>query len=91
MLPHEAAEFLNLSGNHVFELNNSRYGEEGGNGTAAEAVETVGNGALHRAGNTELSCYPPVLVELESVTVEVVIVVWIIDVKLIRTDADNGA
>lgn len=91
MLPHETAELFDFSGDNVFKLNDFCYGEEGGQGTAAETVEVVRHGALHRAGDAELSCYPPVLVKLESVAVEVIIIIWVVDVKLVRTDADNGA
>lgn len=91
MLPHETGQLFDSSSDNAFKLNDFCYGEERGKGTAAETVEVVGYGALHGARDAELSCYPPVLVELESVAVQVLIIVWVVDVKLVRTDADNRA
>ena len=91
MLPHETAEFLDLRGDEAFELDDFGYGKERGEGAATEAVELVGHGALRGAGDAEHSRYPPVFVELESLAVEVVVIVWIVDVKLMRTDPDDGA
>ena len=90
MLPHEPAEFVDLGGDETFELNGFGDRKERREGAATEAVEIIGDGALCGARDAKHSCYPPVLVELETMAIEMLIVVCIVDMKLMRTDTDNG-
>ena len=91
MLPHEMANFLDLGGDDIFQLDNFCHGEKWGEGAASEAMEVMGDGPLGGAGDAKLFLDPGVFVELERVAVKVVIVLWVVDGKFVRIDADYGA
>ena len=49
----------------------------------------MGDSALSGARDAKLFCYPGIFVELQSVAVEVVIIIWVVNGKLIRIDTDD--